>query len=75
MPWGSFRGHRVLLLGGQARDHHVLRIAGGLDDLELATLEWVDGFNNRRRLHHRNTGRVPQAKARAIVEGAPWRRV
>ena len=28
----------------------------GLDDLELATLEWVDWFN-RRRIHHHLTGR------------------
>ena len=34
----------------------------GLEDLELATLEWVDWFNNRR-LHHHNTGRVPPAEA------------
>ena len=34
----------------------------GLDDLELATLEWVDWFNNRR-LHHHNAGRVPPAEA------------
>ena len=34
----------------------------GLDDLELATLEWVDWFN-RRRLHHHNADRVPPAEA------------
>ena len=34
----------------------------GLDDLELATLEWVDWFNNRR-LHHHNASRVPPAQA------------
>ena len=34
----------------------------GLEDLELATLEWVDWFN-RRRLHHHNAGRVPPAEA------------
>ena len=34
----------------------------GLDDLELATLEWVDWFN-RRRIHHHNAGRVPPAEA------------
>ncbi len=34
----------------------------GLDDLELATLEWVNWFNNRR-LHHHNVGRVPSAAA------------
>ena len=34
----------------------------GLDDLELATLEWIDWFNNRR-LHHHNAGRVPPAEA------------
>ena len=34
----------------------------GLDDLELATLEWVDWFNHRR-LHHHNVGRVPPAEA------------
>ena len=34
----------------------------GLDDLELATLEWVNWFNNRR-LHHHNTSRVPPAEA------------
>ena len=34
----------------------------GLEDLELATLEWVDWFNNRR-LHHHNAGRVPPAEA------------
>ena len=34
----------------------------GLDDPELATLEWVDWFNNRR-IHHHNPGRVPPAEA------------
>ena len=34
----------------------------GLDDLELATLEWVDWFNNRR-IHHHNAGSVPPAEA------------
>ena len=34
----------------------------GLDDLELATLEWVDWFN-RRWLPHHNVGRVPPAEA------------
>ena len=34
----------------------------GLEDLELATLEWVDWFN-RRRLHHHNADRVPPAEA------------
>ena len=34
----------------------------GLEDLELATLEWVDWFNNRR-IHHHNPGRVPPAEA------------
>ena len=34
----------------------------GLDDLELATLEWVDWYNNRR-LHHHNTGSAPPAEA------------
>jgi putative transposase len=34
----------------------------GLDDLELATLVWVDWFNHRR-LHHHNAGRVPPAEA------------
>ena len=33
----------------------------GLDDLELATLEWVDWFNHRRLLHR--NGRVPPAEA------------
>ena len=33
----------------------------GLDDLELATLEWVDWFNHRRLLHH--IGRIPPAEA------------
>ena len=34
----------------------------GLEDLELATLEWVDWFNHRR-IHHHNTGSVPPAEA------------
>ena len=34
----------------------------GLEDLELATLEWVDWFNNRR-IHHHNPGRIPPAEA------------
>ncbi len=33
----------------------------GLDDLELATLEWVDWFNHRRLLHR--NGRIPPAEA------------
>ena len=33
----------------------------GLDDLELATLEWVDWFNHRRLFH--DIGRVPPAEA------------
>ena len=32
-----------------------------LEDLELATLEWVDWFNHRRLLH--GNGRVPPAEA------------
>ena len=32
-----------------------------LEDLELATLEWVDWFNHRRLLHR--NGRVPPAEA------------
>ena len=32
----------------------------GLDDLELATLEWVDWFNHRRLFHE--LGRVPPAE-------------
>lgn len=32
----------------------------GLDDLEIATLEWVDWFNHRRLFHH--LGRVPSAE-------------
>ena len=32
----------------------------GLDDLELATLEWVDWFNHRR-IHH-ELGRIPPAE-------------
>ena len=35
----------------------------GLDDLELATLEWVDWFNHRR-IHHQ-LGRVPPAEHEA----------
>ena len=34
----------------------------GLNDLELATLEWVDWLNHRR-IHHHNPGRVPPAEA------------
>ena len=37
----------------------------GLDDLELATLEWTDWFNNRR-IHHHNPGRVPPAEAEEL---------
>ena len=37
----------------------------GLDDLELATLEWVHWFNNRR-IHHHNPGRVPPAEAEEL---------
>jgi putative transposase len=33
----------------------------GLDDLELATLEWVDWFNHRRLFHE--LGRIPPAEA------------
>ena len=33
-----------------------------LDDLEFATLEWVDWFNHRR-LHHTNIGSAPPAEA------------
>lgn len=32
----------------------------GLDDLELATLEWVDWFNHRRLFHE--LGRIPPAE-------------
>ena len=32
----------------------------GIDDLELATLEWVDWFNNRRLFHA--LGRIPPAE-------------
>ncbi len=32
----------------------------GLDDLELATLEWVDWYNHRR-IHH-ELGRIPPAE-------------
>lgn len=32
----------------------------GLDDLELATLEWVDWFNHRRIFH--DLGRIPPAE-------------
>jgi len=35
----------------------------GLDDLELATLEWVDWFNHRRLFH--DLGRIPPAEAEA----------
>ena len=35
----------------------------GLDDLELATLEWVDWFNHRRLFHE--LGRIPPAEAEA----------
>jgi putative transposase len=35
----------------------------GLDDLELATLEWVDWFNHRRLLHQ--LGRIPPAEHEA----------
>lgn len=35
----------------------------GLDDLELATLEWVDWFNHRRLYH--DLGRIPPAEAEA----------
>ena len=34
----------------------------GLDDLELATLEWVAWYDQRR-IHHSNPGRVPPAEA------------
>ena len=37
----------------------------GLEDLELATLEWVDWFNNRR-IHHHNPGRKPPAEAEEL---------
>jgi putative transposase len=36
----------------------------GLDDLEIATLEWVDWFNNRRLLE--SIGNIPPAGAEAI---------
>ena len=36
----------------------------GLDDLELATLEWVDWFNHRRLFH--DLGRIPPAEAEDI---------
>ena len=36
----------------------------GLDDLEIATLEWVDWFNNRRLLE--TIGNIPPAEAEAI---------
>ncbi len=32
----------------------------GLDDLELATLEWIDWFNHRRLFHE--LGRIPPAE-------------
>jgi putative transposase len=35
----------------------------GLDDLELATLEWVDWFNHRR--HFGDHGRIPPAEFEA----------
>lgn len=35
----------------------------GLDDLELATLEWVDWFNHRRIFHE--LGRIPPAEYEA----------
>ena len=35
----------------------------GLDDLELATLEWVDWFNHRRLFHE--LGRIPPAEHEA----------
>ena len=35
----------------------------GLDDLELATLEWVDWFNHRRLFHE--LGRIPPAEFEA----------
>ena len=37
----------------------------GLHELELATLVWVDWFNNRR-IHHHNAGRVPPAEAEEL---------
>ena len=37
----------------------------GLEDLELATLEWVHWFNNRR-IHHHNPGRIPPAEAEEL---------
>ena len=37
----------------------------GLGDLELATLEWTDWFNNRR-IHHHNPGRIPPAEAEEL---------
>lgn len=36
----------------------------GLDDLELATLEWVDWFNHRRLFHE--LGRIPPAEAEEL---------
>lgn len=36
----------------------------GLDDLELATLEWVDWYNHRRLHHH--LGRIPPAEAEQL---------
>lgn len=41
----------------------------GLDDLELATLEWVDWFN-RRRLHSA-IGYVPPAEYESACYGSP----
>ena len=35
----------------------------GLEAVEFATLEWVDGFNNRRRLEP--IGNIPPAEAEA----------
>ena len=37
----------------------------GLEHLELATLEWVHWFNNRR-IHHHNPGRIPPAEAEEL---------
>lgn len=39
----------------------------GLDDLELATLEWVDWWNHRRLLEP--VGRIPPAEAEAAYYG------
>jgi putative transposase len=41
----------------------------GLDDLELATLEWVDWYNNRRL--HSACGNVPPAEHEARYEPGP----